>query len=82
MQIEQMINLNWPAMAVEPSVVINGLVNIFIDPLRQVLLAVAYLVILVSALSILISLYLTIHQRRRDMAILRSLGERSWMSFG
>lgn len=73
-QIQQDINLHWAAMAVEPSVETNNLLNIFIEPLRKVLLAVAYLVVLVSALSILISLYLTIHQRRRDLAILRSLG--------
>lgn len=70
----QEINLHWPAMAVIPVEEIDNLLMRFIAPLQRVLLAVAYLVVLVSALSILISLYLTIHQRRRDMAILRSLG--------
>jgi putative ABC transport system permease protein len=73
-QLAQEINLHWPAMAVIPVMEINNLMMRFIAPLQRVLLAVAYLVVLVSALSILISLYLTIHQRRRDMAILRSLG--------
>lgn len=70
----QQINANEPAMAVVPVDEINRLVMSFITPLRELMLAVAYLVVLVSALSILISLYLTIHQRRRDMAILRALG--------
>jgi len=72
--MEREINANWNAMAARPADVITDLLDRFIAPLQKVILAIAYLVVLVSALSILISLYLTIHQRRRDMAILRSLG--------
>lgn len=68
------INTQENALAVIPVDEISKLDATFIAPLRGVLLLVAYLVVLVSALSILISLYLTIHQRRRDLAILRSLG--------
>jgi putative ABC transport system permease protein len=70
----QDINLHQPAMAASPVEEINNLAMLLIAPLQSVLLFVAYLVVVVSALSILISLYLTIFQRRRDIAILRSLG--------
>jgi putative ABC transport system permease protein len=72
--LQQEINLQENAMAVIPVDEISRLDATFMAPLRGVLLLVAYLVVLVSVLSILISLYLTIHQRRRDLAILRSLG--------
>ncbi|MCA9443408.1 MAG: ABC transporter permease [Candidatus Omnitrophica bacterium] len=42
----------------------------------RVLTLVSYLVVLVAAASILASLYNTINERRRDFAILRSLGAR------
>jgi putative ABC transport system permease protein len=70
----QDINLHENAMAVVPVDEISKLVSVFIAPLQGLLLAVAYLVIIVAALTILIGLYLTIHQRRRDIAITRALG--------
>jgi putative ABC transport system permease protein len=72
--LERMINLTDREIAASPADEIQKLDATFIAPLRGLLLLVAYLVVLVSVLSILISLYLTIHQRRRDLAILRSLG--------
>ncbi len=70
----QEINRRERAMATVPVDEVSKLDATFIAPLRGVLLLVAYLVVMVSCLSILISLYLTIHQRRRDLVILRSLG--------
>jgi len=70
----QDLNREESALAVVPVDEISKLDATFIAPLRGVLLLIAYLVVLVSSLSILISLYLTIHQRRRDLAVLRSLG--------
>ena len=72
--LQRTVNAGWQAMAAVPVDEIYGLTNTFIRPVRMILLLVVYMVVLVSALSILISLYLTIHARRRDMAILRSLG--------
>lgn len=63
-----------PAMAAVPVDEIRLLDHTLIAPLQRMLLLVSYMVVFVSALSILISLYLSIHQRRRDIAILRSLG--------
>jgi putative ABC transport system permease protein len=72
--MQQEINLQENAMAAIPVDEISRLEATFVAPLQGVLLLVAYLVVLVSVLSILISLYLTIYQRRRDLAIIRSLG--------
>ena len=68
------INLHENAMAVIPVDEINKLMTTALAPMQGALLIVAYLVVFVSALFILVTLYLTIHQRRRDIAILRSLG--------
>jgi putative ABC transport system permease protein len=73
-QFAEFVNRQWNALAVIPVDEIDKVERTFIAPLQGILLVVAYLVVLVSALSILISLYLTIHQRRRDLAIMRSLG--------
>jgi len=53
---------------------IQTLYNQFLGPIRQVLLAIGYLVVVISSISILIGLYLSIIQRRRDLAIMRALG--------
>jgi putative ABC transport system permease protein len=47
-----------------------------------VLLSVGYLVVIISALSIMIGLYLAITQRRRDLAIMRALGASRIEIFG
>ena len=70
----QEINSRESAMAAVPVDQISRLVAVFIAPLQGVLLLVAYLVIVVASLTILIGLYLTIHQRRRDIAVLRAIG--------
>lgn len=70
----QDINKHEAAMAAVPVDQISRLIGVFITPLQGILLLVAYLVVVVAALSILIGLYLTIHQRRRDIAVLRAVG--------
>ena len=70
----QNINLHENALAVIPVDEINKLMTTLLAPMQGALLIVAYLVVLVAALFILVTLYLTIHQRRRDISILRSLG--------
>lgn len=68
------INSHEQAMAIIPVDEISTLISRFVAPLQGLLLGVAYLVIVVAALTILITLYLTIHQRRRDLAVSRALG--------
>lgn len=49
---------------------------------RQVLLAIGYLVVVISSISILIGLYLSIVQRKRDLAVMRALGAAAGEIFG
>jgi len=70
----QDIRLHENAMAANPVDEIETLGNTLMAPLQGVLLIVAYVVVFVSALFILVTLYMTIYQRRRDLSILRSLG--------
>ncbi|MHB9129660.1 MAG: ABC transporter permease [Armatimonadota bacterium] len=73
-QFVEEVNADLPAMAAVPVDEINKVTVTFLNPMQNIMLAIAYLVAIVSALGILATLYLTIHQRRRDIAILRSLG--------
>ncbi len=81
-QYKQYILENTIAMAAVPIEEINKLYNQFLSPVQTVLLAVGYLVVAISALSILIGLYLSILQRKRDLAIMRALGASSYEVFG
>ena len=71
------INKNTTAMGAIP---INEMLRLYkkvLNPVQKTLLAVAYLVIIVSALSIITSLYQSAERRRNDIAIMRSMGAHS-----
>jgi putative ABC transport system permease protein len=73
-QFVEYVNDNLNAMATIP---INQIANLYMNVLgtaKSVLLVVGYLVVVISAISILIGLYLSILQRKRDLAIMRALG--------
>ncbi len=53
-----------------------------LKPAKAMMMAVGYLVVVISALSILIGLYLSILQRKRDLAIMRALGASAYEIFG
>jgi len=61
------------AQAVMPVFEIKQLFDI-IGNINSLLLVIAYLVIFVAAISILVSLYNSMSERKRDIAIMRSLG--------
>jgi len=65
-----------------PVVQIMTLYNKILGPAVVVMIAVGYVVVIISALSILIGLYLSIIQRRRDLAIMRALGASAYEIFG
>lgn len=69
------INRGTEAMAVEPSEVVVELFAL-VGQVDILLLAVAALVIAVAAVSILVSIYNSMAERRRSIAILRALGAR------
>jgi len=67
-------NDNLNAMATIPINQIATLYESILGTAKSVLLAVGYLVVVISAISIMIGLYLSILQRKRDLAIMRALG--------
>lgn len=79
---KDLVNRKYNAAADIPIQVIEKLYDQLLSTAKTVLLAVGYLVVVVSALSILIGLYLSILQRRRDLAIMRALGASAYEIFG
>lgn len=81
-EYEGWVNDNTNSMAAVPIQIISDFFKDFLDPIKGLMLGIGYLVVIISALSILIGLYLSIIQRRRDLAIMRSLGASSFEIFG
>ncbi len=81
-QYREMIRESTVAMSATPVEEIAKLFEQFLGTAKTVLLAVGYLVVIISALSIMIGLYLAIIQRRRDLAIMRALGASRIEIFG
>ncbi len=81
-QYREMIRESTVAMSATPVEEISKLFEQFLGTAKTVLLAVGYLVVIISALSIMIGLYLAIIQRRRDLAIMRALGASRIEIFG
>lgn len=69
------------AQAIIPVLEIMQLFEI-IGNINSVLLIVAYMVIIVAVISILVSIYNTINERKRDIAIMRALGASRGKIFG
>jgi putative ABC transport system permease protein len=72
--MSQEIQKRTEAMAAIP---VNEMLRLYqqvLGPMQRVLLAVAALVVVVSALSITATLYQSAERRRRDLAVLRALG--------
>ena len=73
-QFVDYVNGTYNAMATVPIVQIKNLYDSILGIAKSVLLVVGYLVVVISAISILIGLYLSIIQRKHDLAIMRALG--------
>ena len=74
LMMSQEIQKQTEAMAAIP---VNEMLRLYqqvLQPMQRVLLAVAGLVVIVSALSITATLYQAAERRRRDLAVLRALG--------
>lgn len=69
-----------PIMAIIPALALQEMWQT-IGYVEQILFLVSICVLLVGVMSILISLYTSINERRREMAILRSLGASSFHVF-
>jgi putative ABC transport system permease protein len=82
-EFKQRISEHYPnAVAAIPIMEIQSLYNQLLGTARQVMLYIGFLVIIISSISILIGLYLSIIQRKRDLAIMRALGASSGEVFG
>ncbi|MDZ4820452.1 MAG: ABC transporter permease [Planctomycetota bacterium] len=68
------INKGNIAQAVEPIRVIHSFMGTFLNPLRIVLLVLTTLVVVISAVSILVSIYNSMSERRHEIAVMRALG--------
>ncbi len=72
--LRRQINKTPHAQAVSPIGEIGGLLRYFIEPLQAALLILTLCVCVVSAVSILVSMYNSMYQRTRDIAVMRALG--------
>lgn len=81
-EFKDTVNQKYTAMAAIPIQEIQKLYEQLLGTAKLVLLAIGYLVVAISALSILIGLYMAILQRRRDLAIMRALGATRGEIFG
>ncbi|MCY2973282.1 MAG: ABC transporter permease [Planctomycetota bacterium] len=74
MGMQKQINKTPSAQAVSPIQEIASLLQMFIQPIQWALLTLTLLVCVVSAVSILVSIYNSMSERTRDIAVMRALG--------
>jgi putative ABC transport system permease protein len=72
--VQTPINEGVVAQAVQPIRVITQFLATFLGPLRLVLLGLTVLIVVVSAISILVSIYNSMAERRHEIAVMRALG--------
>ncbi len=72
--MQKPINKTPFAQAVSPVSEIFALLQIYIEPVQWALLILTLLVCVVSAVSILVSIYNSMNERTRDIAVMRALG--------
>ncbi|MDB6138804.1 MAG: hypothetical protein JWO94_1876 [Verrucomicrobiaceae bacterium] len=67
-----------------PAIPMNEVLRLYenvLTPMQRALLAVAALVVVVSVLTVMTTLYQAAERRRKDIAIIRTLGARRWEVF-
>lgn len=72
--LENAIQEGSDAQAVLPVAVIYGMFEFFVNPIRWVLLALTAMICVVSGISILVSIYNSMSERRHEIAVMRALG--------
>ncbi|MFO0898501.1 MAG: ABC transporter permease [Pirellulales bacterium] len=68
------INEGQVAQAVLPVREITSLFRVFVDPLQWVFLGLTVLIVVVAGISILVSIYNSMSERRHEIAVMRALG--------
>ncbi|HEX7380025.1 MAG TPA: FtsX-like permease family protein [Pirellulales bacterium] len=76
MTLRRMINKGNEAQAVLPAMEINTLLDMIVGNLRTLLLALSVLIVIVAGIGIMVSIYNSMSDRRRDIAVMRALGAR------
>jgi putative ABC transport system permease protein len=75
-RLPNLINEGPDAQAVLPAREIRGLFDAIVGPIEAILLALTALIVVVSGVGILVSIYTSMSQRRREIAVMRALGAR------
>lgn len=76
MTLRRMINKGNEAQAVLPGAEIAVLLDLIVGNMRLLLLALSVLIVIVAGIGIMVSIYNSMSDRRRDIAVMRSLGAR------
>ncbi len=74
MHMQGAIKKSLRAQAASPIEEIGNLFSNFVDPVKYALLALTVTVCFVSAISILVSIYNSMNERKHDIAVMRALG--------
>lgn len=72
--IENAVNEGKEAQAVLPVAVIYGLFQFIVTPIQWTLLVLTAMICIVSGISILVSIYNSMSERKHEIAVLRALG--------
>ena len=75
-QLPNLINEGNQAQAVLPIREIRGLFDVIVEPIEWLLLGLTVLIVIVSGIGILVSIYNSMSERRREIAVMRALGAR------
>ncbi|MFN0019701.1 MAG: ABC transporter permease [Pirellulaceae bacterium] len=74
MDVDKAVNKGKEAQAVLPISVIEQMFSFIIDPIRNMFLVLTSMICIVSGVSILVSIYNSMSERRQEIAIMRALG--------
>ena len=74
--MQNMINESVQAQAAAPVGEINKLMSMIVGPVMQALLGITLITCFVAAVGILVAIYNSMNDRRRDIAVMRALGAR------
>jgi putative ABC transport system permease protein len=75
-RMQKTINKQLRTQAAAPVGEITGLLDIIVAPLMQALLLITMITCVVAAVGILVSIYNSMNDRKRDIAVMRALGAR------
>ena len=74
--MQNMINESLEAQAAAPVGEINKLMSMIVGPVMQALLGITLITCFVAAVGVLVAIYNSMNDRRRDIAVMRALGAR------